>query len=63
MITPRKGETISVLPYGSAVVERMVDQGRCLVTVDRMVKTKTGVTNRVIVELHPVWIVSEVVEQ
>lgn len=61
MIIPRKGDQLSVLPYGPAIVERMVDQGRCLVTLDRMVKRKDGgITNQVIVELHPVWIVSEV---
>lgn len=61
MISPRKGDTISILPYGAAQVERMVDQGRCLVTVDRMIKKPDGtLSNQVIVELHPVWIVAEV---
>lgn len=61
---PRKGDRISVLPYGPGIVERMLSEGRCLVTVDRMLKTKSGgVSNQVIVELHPVWIVAEVVDK
>lgn len=62
MISPRCGDEISVLPYGKATVVKMVDQGRCLVTIDRIVKKKDGtLSNQVIVELHPVWIVAEVV--
>jgi hypothetical protein len=57
MIQPRRGEKVNVLPYGSAQVEKILDQGRLLVTVDRMVKHDDGsITNQVIVELHPVWI-------
>ena len=60
---PRKGDEISVLPYGKAVVERMLAEGQCLVTLDRMIKGDNGsVTNQVVVELHPVWIVRGVVQ-
>jgi len=60
---PRKGDTINTLPYGPAIVDKLLDQGRCLVTIDRMVKHDNGsITNQVIVELHPVWIARSTVQ-
>ena len=60
---PRKGDEISVLPYGKAIVERVLEDGRCLVTLDRMIKRENGtITNQAVVELHPVWVVRGTVQ-
>jgi len=60
MLQVKRGETIHVMPYGAAIVDKLLDNGRVLATIDRVIKRLDGsLTNQVIVELHPVWIARE----
>lgn len=60
MNIPRRGEQITVLPFGVATVEKILPDGRLQVTVDRVIKHADGrLTNQAIVSLHPVWIAEQ----
>ena len=64
MIIPRRGDEIVIIPYGTATVDKMIGEGRCVVTLHQIIKRPDGVnTNQVIVELHPVWTVAGMVPQ
>lgn len=57
MNLPRRGDMISVLPYGKATVDAVLPEGKLRVTVDRVIKRSDGtLSNQVIVALHPVWL-------
>ncbi len=57
MNIPRRGEQISILPYGLGTVDKVLPNGKLQVTVDRMIKLSNGtITNQVIVAQHPIWI-------
>ena len=59
MIMPRGGEQINVVPYGPALVDKILGDGKVRVSIDRIFKRPDGMlTNMVVVELHPVWVPS-----
>jgi hypothetical protein len=63
MTLPRRGDQITVLPFGIAQVEKVLPEGKLQVTINRVLKLKSGrLTNQVVVALHPVWI-AEAIER
>jgi len=57
MNIPRKGEQITVLPFGLGIIDKVLPDGKLQVTVDRMLKLPNGtITNQVVVAQHSIWI-------
>lgn len=57
MNMPRRGDEISIMPYGKGIVDKLLPNGRVLVTIDHVLKLPDGrLTNQVVVAQHPVWV-------